>query len=230
MRRLLLKGSIVFAVLFVFLGVLPLGQSTASASNTDLQVVEQGTTGSGVEHSILEDVYGDHDIQLFDETGPTYPGTNVPMRVGDVLYSTKTLGGSTQIVGHVGIVNSNFQIVHVTPSEDGGVIDSLSAYRGRHGSGETIRVYRPRDGYGAGAARWATNNYSRVTDYFINPVALYGQISPNYCSKFIWQAFYYGEGRDLYNDNSGNPNKIGLITPIAVINSNKLVYQTQFKA
>lgn len=87
---------------------------------------------------------------------------NAQMMVGDVLYSSKTFGSSTQIVGHVGIVGPDYKIYHVTPgadADDGGIGDTLDTCMGRHGKGETIKVYRQNGNYGENAARWAMNNY-----------------------------------------------------------------------
>ncbi|NKQ19806.1 hypothetical protein [Brevibacillus laterosporus] len=130
---------------------------------------------------------------------PEYPGTTLSMKVGDVLYSSKTLGGSTQIVGHVGIIGPDFLVYHVTPAtgtKGGGVADTITNYMSRHGKGETIEVYQYRSSSSANAAKWAKNNYSRVTEYKIS-IAKLSQKNPNYCSKFLWQAFYYGAGEDI---------------------------------
>ena len=50
------------------------------------------------------------------------------------------------------------------------------------------------------------------------PFSLLGTLSQNYCSKFVWQAFYYGEGIDLTNVNN-TPDLRGFVTPSMVINS-----------
>ncbi|MBD7970491.1 hypothetical protein [Paenibacillus gallinarum] len=241
LKNYLLKGFMVFAALFILLGIIPVGQNLVNADGFDTQVSEQSEVKTQVESIVSEKVdiqqnqdstdlrESEESIDTYAEIGPTYPNTSVSMRIGDVLYSTKTLGGSSQIVGHVGIVNSNFKVVHVTPVVDGGVVDTFTTYMGRHGVGETIKVYRPRNGMGVEAAKWAVYNYSKVTDYFINPLGLLGTLNPNYCSKFIWQAFYYGEGVDIYNNGAGNPNKPGLVTPSIFTTSNQLTYTTQFK-
>ncbi|WP_018887136.1 hypothetical protein [Paenibacillus massiliensis] len=237
MKKLLLKIPFILIPILLILCMVPLGQASASISN-ESYMVEQQYNNNQMKLDVTEAVYGLDDredlynleglIEPYAEIGPKYPGTSVAMRIGDVLYSTKTFGSTTQIVGHVGIVNSNFKVVHVTPAVNGGKVDNFSDYLDRHDPGETIRVYRPRDGRGVEAARWATYNYTRVTNYFINPVALMGTISPNYCSKFIWQAFYYGEGIDLFG--GGNfPHLPGFVTPSNVISSKYLSYQVSFR-
>lgn len=224
-------------------------EALASANNE----INESELHNNLDISVQQNVYGeDHDsitelpksslpfpspqlpnssnvIEPQAEIGPTYPSTNISMRIGDILYSTKTIGASSQIVGHVGIVNSNFKMVHVTLPVDGGVVDNMSTYMGRHGSGETIKVYRPKNGMGVAAARWATYNYSSINEYYINPFAKLGDLNPNYCSKFIWQAFWFGEGVNI-GQNELNANTNGYVTPTHIINSPKLVYVTSFKA
>ncbi|WP_155990455.1 hypothetical protein [Paenibacillus graminis] len=123
------------------------------------------------------------------------------MRIGDILYSTKTLGSSSQIVGHTGIVNSDFKVVHVTLPVNGGTIDNMTGYMNRH----------------------------YVKEYSIQPFSQLGTLSPNYCSEFVWQAFYYGEGIDLMNINN-TPDLRGFVTPSMVINSPFVIYMTSFIA
>ncbi|NOU76661.1 hypothetical protein GC098_35775 [Paenibacillus sp. LMG 31458] len=141
------------------------------------------------------------DVGTFAIPGPNYPGTSIEMKVGDVLYSTKTFGTSSQIVGHVGIVGPDYLIYHVSPiidSNGNGAGDSISTYMSRHGQGETLQIYKYKYSTGLGAAQWAKNNYMYATEYaVVNPFHYLSTIDPNYCSKFIWQAFYYGDGVDV---------------------------------
>ncbi|WKL02870.1 hypothetical protein Q0F98_03225 [Paenibacillus amylolyticus] len=173
-------GISLFAV-FLFSGFFTITGNVSAASSNIEEVENKANEGTGV--------------GIFAEIGPTYPGTNINMQVGDLLYSSKTLGGSTEIVGHIGIVGSDFRIYHVTPGASGGAADSVTTYMGRHRPGEKIEIYQKRNGGGVTAATWAKNNYSRAKAYGIS----YGKLSvmtPNYCSKFIWQAFYYGSNFD----------------------------------
>lgn len=206
-------------------GFLTGGLTEASANTTSSIISDQANPPT-----VTSDTYNVEElIQPFAEIGPTYYGTDVPMRIGDILYSTKTLGSSSQIVGHVGIVNSDFKVVHVTLPVNGGTVDNMTGYMNRHGAGETIKVYRPRNGMGVGAARWATWNYLYVKEYSIEPFSQLGTLSPNYCSKFVWQAFYHGEGIDLMNVNN-TPDLRGFVTPSMVINSPFVLYLTSFRA
>ncbi|MFF3925160.1 hypothetical protein [Paenibacillus lactis] len=233
MKKILSMNCLLLSLLLLLAAFFPTGGSVVSAESLtseesiNLYNIEvNDNTDSSEDISIQND---SELIEPFAEIGPTYPGTNVPMRIGDVLYSTKTLGSSSQIVGHTGIVNSNYKVVHVTLPVNGGTVDNMSGYMSRHGKGETIKVYRPINGMGVEAAKWATYNYKYVTKYEIEPYAKKSTLSPNYCSKFVWQAFYYGEGIDLL-DLGNTPDLRGFITPSMVINAPNLVYVTQFTA
>ncbi|OAB34106.1 hypothetical protein [Paenibacillus glacialis] len=234
MKSFLAKSILVLSVLFMLVGFMPVGQSNVSANSFDQQeslnfdqsaLTEDNYSNEG--ENLTQ--FNEDQIILFAEPGPTYPGTNVEMRIGDILYSTKTLGSSSQIVGHTGIVNSNFKVVHVTLPVNGGTVDNMTGYMNRHGVGETIKVYRPRDGRGVNAAKWATYNYSSVKEYSIEPFAKLGTLSPNYCSKFIWQAFYFGEGLDMLNLNN-TPDLRGFVTPSMIASSPNVIYLTSFTA
>ncbi|AHC19328.1 MULTISPECIES: hypothetical protein [Paenibacillus] len=168
------------------------------------------------------------------EPDSTYPGTNIRVKVGDVLYSSKALGGSAMIVGHVGIIGPDYMVYHVNAVNDnqgeGGKRDTISYYQTRHKAGESIAVYRAT--HGRNAAYWAQNNYSSVTSYHI-PIYSWDNfqlktINPNYCSKFIWQAFYYGNYDTDYIIGHYTPNKEAFVTPGQVIDSNDLTYVGSF--
>lgn len=213
-----------FLLFFLFL-ILPFSSfehTLVSASEVETQANIKSYLSNDRLNTVIEGL-----IEPYAEIGPAYPGTNVQMKIGDVLYSTKTFGTTTKIVGHVGIVDSNFKVVHVTPAVDGGVIDNFTNYMNRHDPRETIVVMRPINGMGVGAARWANYNYMYINDYYIEPLAKLGTLNPNYCSKFLWQAFYFGEGIDINNVNN-TPDLRGFITPSNFLNSPYFVRLTTF--
>lgn len=179
--------KIFYSVLFLMCLFLFYGQNALASEGTS----------NDFEDDITNDIVT-NELELFEIPDTNlYPGTTIPMMPGDVLYSKKTLGGSTQIVGHVAIVGPDLKVYHSSPAGDGsGKTDSISMYQGRHDHGEEILVYRPKKG-APQAATWARNNIGKVKEYYINPLAKLSTISPNYCSKFVWQAFYFGSGIDL---------------------------------
>ncbi|TPG86964.1 hypothetical protein EEL32_12270 [Brevibacillus laterosporus] len=134
------------------------------------------------------------------------------MKPGDVIYGGKKL--STFFVGHVGIVGRDFQVYHAHPS--GGLSDGINYYVNRFNDGDILTILRPDSG-GKAAAKWAENNIDRMTSYSWN-VSL-GNVSKNYCSKFIWQAFYFGWDEDILDAGKTDTSNY-YVTPIEIYYSN----------
>ncbi|QHZ58100.1 hypothetical protein M655_021945 [Brevibacillus sp. NSP2.1] len=122
---------------------------------------------------------------------PQYPGTNTDMKPGDVLYSKKSF--STFFVGHVAIVGPDYDIIHVHPKGPW-FVEDIDYYVSRFRDGDKIEVLRPRSG-ASKAAKWAINHIDDVKKYYFNMDL--DNIELSYCSKFIWQAFYYGYNLDI---------------------------------
>lgn len=155
----------------------------------------------------------------------TYPGTTITITAGDVLYSSK--GWQTAFVGHVAIVGTDGKIYHSTPAvTSGGIGESVNNYFSRFTKGSSIEIYR----YSSGttvpnkAAKWAENNVGSITEYNIASGGDYNDITKNYCSKFLWQAYYFGGGVDLsffpldLNDDN-------TVAPNVITNSKKMTYK-----
>lgn len=123
-----------------------------------------------------------------------YPGTTIRMQPGDVLYSHK-YALSSFLVGHTGIVGTNYRIYHVNRWKEFGHADSMPIYLSRHREEEKITILRHSNEQEASqAAKWAMQYYDNVQRYtYVRDLT---RLEANYCSKFTWQAFYYGtEGR-----------------------------------
>ncbi|MFC2948791.1 hypothetical protein [Virgibacillus sediminis] len=151
-----------------------------------------------------------------------YPGTSYPMLPGDVLYSHKS-AFSSLLVGHEGIVGEDYRIYHVNARGKNGHADSLPAYLSRHRKGERLSILRLRDKEAAlAAAQWAAGNIERVKMYRYTPSL--ADISKNYCSKFIWQSFYYGTGErlDLTGRGLGEQRKT-ILTPARIYRSLEII-------
>ncbi|MFA9558404.1 hypothetical protein ACERII_13940 [Evansella sp. AB-rgal1] len=128
---------------------------------------------------------------------PVYPGTNIKMKAGDVLYSSKGL--DTYLVGHVGIVDANGQVIHMM--KNGGMKrESISAYS----SNFKYTIYQAKvENNGYKAAQNATslyNNYRSSASYTLT-TTLTRPKDKQYCTKLVWQAYYYGSNINL-GDNS----------------------------
>ncbi|MFG6115896.1 YiiX/YebB-like N1pC/P60 family cysteine hydrolase [Halobacillus sp. MO56] len=124
-----------------------------------------------------------------------YPGTNLTISPGDLLFSP--IGQSeSKYVGHVGIVNLHKEVIHSIPS--GLMKDSISRYFQKFRS---ISIYTPNEPeVGVKAADYLEELYRKY------PTAAYRIMTPlgskdheQYCSKIVWQAYYYGAGVNLKN-------------------------------
>lgn len=123
-----------------------------------------------------------------------YPNTSITIQEGDLLYSYKINRG-TLLVGHLAFLGPNGNIFHVNQVKPNGHVDSLERYSRRHVQGDQLHVLRPNLSSVNGAIEWAQENIHKVK-YYIYTWNLKA-VSNNYCSKFIWQAFWHGEGIDV---------------------------------
>ncbi|MFP7169727.1 hypothetical protein [Terribacillus halophilus] len=112
------------------------------------------------------------------------------LQTGDVLYSS--IGPSTFFFSHAGIAGPDGRIFHAHPS--GGITESLAAYLSRHRYGGTITLLRPKMDP-TGAAAWAEKSISLMKGYRFSRTL--EDTDWNYCTKFVWQAFWSGSGTDL---------------------------------
>ncbi|SDM48701.1 hypothetical protein [Sediminibacillus halophilus] len=119
-----------------------------------------------------------------------YPGTKIAMEPGDILYSAK--GMSTFMVGHVGMVGHDQLVYHSHPK--GGFYEELAVYLSRHKFGTELTIYRPVRG-AEDAAQWVGDHITRIKRYIFDPRL--NTLATNYCSKFIWQAFWYSGYGDV---------------------------------
>lgn len=157
------------------------------------------------------------------EIGPTYP-TGVAMQPGDLIYTRSTV--STFLVGHIGIVGPDYAVYHSHPYGPG-KRDSLQRYINNFASGDPFTVLRVRDGGGLQAGTWAKNNWERLTSYSLNIFT--DNIADNYCSKFVWQAYWYGAKKDISDTGMGGAiGKAQFIGPNQINISSKVVRVTSF--
>ena len=129
-----------------------------------------------------------------------YPGTSIRMIPGDVLYSHKT-ALSSLVVGHSGIVGEDYLVYHVNKWGRKGHADQMPIYLSRHKVGEKLTILRANNpGEARNAAKWAKENIKRVRMYSYTRDLQ--DLGKNYCSKYVWQAFYFGSSgtNDLCNN------------------------------
>lgn len=171
---------------------------TSSEGETSLNLNEAtdaySEEGSVISFPVVKDGTGGGDAGTFAVTGPNdtvrYPNSTIVVRVGDILISEKSWD-ATRFVGHAAIVGSDFVVREVLPGVAGRAV-SLASHR-LNQNGGVVKIYRHSNSTTASKAGiWATNNIGKVTSYWYN-ANLQG-ISPNYCSKFIYQAYMNSTG------------------------------------
>lgn len=130
---------------------------------------------------------------------PTYPGSGLYVRAGDILVTNNTiLNGFT---GHAAIVIGESHVAEIRGY--GHVLEKntiLKFFERNMEPGKGIKVIRYNDATKASqAAQWASryvDNYSSTVTYELRS-DLYNYTSQTYCSKLVWNAFYYGANVEL---------------------------------
>ncbi|GGM33386.1 hypothetical protein GCM10011351_19280 [Paraliobacillus quinghaiensis] len=116
--------------------------------------------------------------------------TTIPIQPGDIIYSSKSL--STLLVGHCAIVGQDYHIYHSHPK--GAFSDTLKQFISRHKNKGKITLLRSPHGAEI-IAKWAQENICEVQNYLFHPQL--GNKKMNYCSKFIWQAYWHALEEDI---------------------------------
>ncbi|PAF35566.1 hypothetical protein CHH58_16040 [Terribacillus saccharophilus] len=188
------------AALLVVFSLIPLITGTSANAQTGNPVSEE-------EFNQLqqEGVYGDDvDYEMFDEfNSAVLDDSDLPQMLGtqslegytgvtgDILITNDTQASG--ITGHAGIMVAPGKILEIRGKGHEVTITTLYQWRTRYNK---TNVYRVSDySVASAAAKWARANYfdsNRNPGYQIN-TSLYSK-SPTYCSKIVWQAFYYGTG------------------------------------
>lgn len=134
--------------------------------------------------SQFEEVYSSDSI----ETNSTFT-----MKRGDVVITNGT--SSAGIAGHSGIATSSNYILHIAGKGSHPVKISLSNWHKKYTNktnSSWTKVYRHKSSTKASAAaKWTENTYlNSKAEYKIT--ANLASTSVTYCSKLVWQGYYYG--------------------------------------
>lgn len=136
---------------------------------------------------------------------------------GDIVYTPSS--ESTYYAGHMGIIGLDGKVYHVHPY--GPVFaDSLEWYLTRFYEGDRFIVFRSRlNEAGMKAAGWVQDHYKKVKFYRLQTNLR--SIERNYCSKFIYQAYQFTSGLDLWSRKFTRMNQ-GYIYPFRIERSSEL--------
>ncbi|MBR2564002.1 MAG: hypothetical protein IKE29_05200 [Paenibacillus sp.] len=142
---------------------------------------------------------------------------SMKLEPGDIVYTPSS--ESTYYAGHMGIIGLDGKVYHVHPY--GPVFaDTLDWYLTRFYEGDRFIVFRSKlRQVGIGAAEWVQEHCEQVKFYRLQTNLL--SIERNYCSKFIYQAYKFTSGLDLWG-RKFTPMKQGFIYPFRIERSSDL--------
>ncbi|MGG4493758.1 YiiX/YebB-like N1pC/P60 family cysteine hydrolase [Brevibacillus reuszeri] len=145
------------------------------------------------------------------DPGVTYPGTSVKVKIGDMLVTNQT--SSAGLTGHAAIVTDNYTVVHIGGYGENPEDISISKFFKRYKSNiKVVRYSSSKAAKKAGA--WATEFAEEYSDATYGLTNKLSGASPTYCSKIVWQAYYYGAD---VNFNDRRPNSVQMFMPYDIL-------------
>jgi uncharacterized protein YycO len=204
-KNLLVFSFSILLVFSVFSGTTKVNATENDVLSYDeyLKLIEDGTYGEDVSYEAALDLLKESGSGLSQNQVSASENTTGNMSImasglsgynpkpGDILITNDSVGSGA--VGHAGIIMSNGNVLHFAGKKLGILNESVSKWKGRY---KKTNVYRiPNASLASSAATWAYNNYwvkNRSASYKID-TQLYAK-DPSYCSKIVWQAYYYGTG------------------------------------
>nr|WP_315102861.1 hypothetical protein [uncultured Catonella sp.] len=112
------------------------------------------------------------------------------MEAGDIFITNGTTFGG--LTGHSGIAISSDRILHIAGFGEHPDTLTLSEWNSEYTAKGWTKVYRTDFWHAAfGAALWAKNTYLNSNAEYQIDLNL-SSTNKTYCSKLVWQAYYYG--------------------------------------
>lgn len=147
-----------------------------------------------------------------DRDQPLAALIDLALEPGDIIYTPSS--ESTYYAGHMGIIGLDGKVYHVHPY--GPVFaDSIDGYLTRFYEGDRFIVFRSRlSQAGQKAAEWVQTHYKQVKHYRLQTNLL--SIERNYCSKFVYQAYRFTSGIDLWSRKFAGSLTQGYIYPFRI--------------
>lgn len=170
-----------------------------------LQLVSDGILGDDITFDYWQELKErsallETELEQSGEFSIVYDSTRAStysMQAGDVFITNGT--SSYGLTGHSGIAISSTRILHISgPGEHPSKI-SLATWNSNYTSKGWTKVYRHSSSTVASqAATWANTTYSGSNaDYSITMNLASTDVT--YCSKLVWQAYYYGPSTHCAN-------------------------------
>ena len=127
---------------------------------------------------------------------PRYVNNNAfRPRKGDIVTTGASNTASNGVIGHAGIFIDNNNILHIAGSNTNKITTlTWSQWKDRYRYRHSNRVFRvPNSTIANQAANWVIRNYKgKSPGYGIS--SNWRSTSPTYCSKIVWQGYYFGTG------------------------------------
>lgn len=189
-------------LMFVFLFIFNVNVSYADGVNPTKQDLSISTYNDLVKQGVIaNDVTYEMWKELNQTSEPTESGyaniaASYSLKKGDILISNAT--SSAGLTGHAGIAVSSKYILHIAGANQKPALISLSSWKSRYGKPHSWRsitwVYRVSNSSVANkAADWAYKNFYKKNYTYKIDTKIYS-LNPTYCSKIVWQAYYFGTG------------------------------------
>lgn len=129
-------------------------------------------------------------IQPFSMTGGS-GGGGYSLKKGDILISNRT--SSSGLTGHAGIAIGTVHILSIPGYNSRTQLYTLSQWAKSYGN--TTKVYREADSsVAADAAHWAYQHLYVDKRPYYNLSPSWTSTATEYCSKIVYQGYYYGTG------------------------------------
>jgi len=136
------------------------------------------------------------------------------MYSGDIIITNSTIFNG--IAGHAAIAISPSRILHIEGPGHLVSVISRSDFEEKYINDRWIKIYRMNDKSIAGdAASWAQTNYQNSNaKYVINKDLT--TTDKTYCSKIVFQAYYYGVGSNTVHSSFSNVLKSTIMPPYSL--------------
>lgn len=175
---------------------------TDAEYNEYVQLVEQGVLAEDItfeywkqlketSYALEEALEASNEFTLvYDSTDTRSTYSAYTLTKGDVFITSGT--SSAGILGHAGIAISSSYILHIAGPGHHPATISLSKWNSTYTTEGWTKVYRHTDSDVADdAGQWASDTYKGTSAEYVISMDL-ASTDETYCSKLVWQAYYYG--------------------------------------
>ena len=161
---------------------------------------QEGYIGDDVSYEALKEIYVESkELENYLENSDLFyevPFSTDYLYRGDILITNGTT--SYGFTGHAAIALNAYEILHIQGPGYKPSVVSPEWFEGEYleDRNDWIKVYRSRDNIGRLAAQWAEKTYRDSGASYKITFDL-STTHETYCSKLVWQAYYYGVGKEV---------------------------------